>query len=99
MDSTVAMSSIKERRVLPCGSRSSRKSLGIVGALERQYMFATRHWQGVATLEVDAPGRTDAVNRIRLKGKPISIEERSWALRKSPFPKQEDQAQGHIAFL
>ena len=32
--------------------------------------------QGVVTLEVDAPNRTDAVNRIRLKGKPISVEEK-----------------------
>ncbi|MBP2620302.1 type II secretion system F family protein [Streptococcus panodentis] len=32
--------------------------------------------QGVVTLEVDAPSRTDAVNRIRLKGKPISVEEK-----------------------
>jgi len=30
----------------------------------------------VVTLEVDAPNRTDAVNRIRLKGKPISVEEK-----------------------
>lgn len=36
--------------------------------------FDTR--QGVVTLEVDAPNRTDAVNRIRLKGKPISVEEK-----------------------
>lgn len=33
--------------------------------------------QGVVTLEVDAPNRTDAVNRIRLKGKPISVEEKA----------------------
>ena len=32
--------------------------------------------QGVVTLEADAPNRTDAVNRIRLKGKPISVEEK-----------------------
>ena len=32
--------------------------------------------QGIVTLEVDAPNRTDAVNRIRLKGKPISVEEK-----------------------
>lgn len=32
--------------------------------------------QGVVTLEVDAPNRTDAVNRIRLRGKPISVEEK-----------------------
>ena len=32
--------------------------------------------QGVVTLEVDAPNRTDAVNRIRLQGKPISVEEK-----------------------
>ena len=32
--------------------------------------------KGVVTLEVDAPNRTDAVNRIRLKGKPISVEEK-----------------------
>ena len=32
--------------------------------------------QGVVTLEVDAPNRTDAVNRIRLKGKPINVEEK-----------------------
>ena len=32
--------------------------------------------QGVVTLEMDAPNRTDAVNRIRLKGKPISVEEK-----------------------
>lgn len=32
--------------------------------------------QGVVTLEVDAPNRIDAVNRIRLKGKPISVEEK-----------------------
>ena len=32
--------------------------------------------QVVVTLEVDAPNRTDAVNRIRLKGKPISVEEK-----------------------
>lgn len=32
--------------------------------------------QGVVTLEVDAPNRTEAVNRIRLKGKPISVEEK-----------------------
>lgn len=32
--------------------------------------------QGVVTLEVDAPNRTDAVNRVRLKGKPISVEEK-----------------------
>ena len=32
--------------------------------------------QGVVTLEVDAPNQTDAVNRIRLKGKPISVEEK-----------------------
>ena len=32
--------------------------------------------QGVVTLGVDAPNRTDAVNRIRLKGKPISVEEK-----------------------
>ena len=30
----------------------------------------------MVTLEVDAPNRTDAVNRIRLKGKPISVEEK-----------------------
>ena len=32
--------------------------------------------QRVVTLEVDAPNRTDAVNRIRLKGKPVSVEEK-----------------------
>ena len=32
--------------------------------------------KGIVTLEVDAPNRTDAVNRIRLKGKPISVEEK-----------------------
>jgi len=31
--------------------------------------------QGVVTLEVDAPNRTDAVNRIRLKGKPMGSKE------------------------
>ena len=39
--------------------------------------------QGVVTLEVDAPNRTDAVNRIRLKGKPISVEEKVMGSKES----------------
>lgn len=41
--------------------------------------------QGVVTLEVDAPNRTDAVNRIRLKGKPISVEEKVMGSKEITF--------------